>query len=286
MKKYLLIVLILIGLLGIYGHYFETQRITVNTIKIRNDAFSKVLRNKTIVFVSDLHFADSENMLLNSIINKVSQIKPDLICLGGDYVEWFATESAYRQAEHFLALLKAPLGVFAVMGDADYTLSRFSCLFCHAEGTADKPRNHPVQFLKNERKEIKIGSEAIRITGLHTDKDLSFDDSTLRQNLQQKPTILLSHSSLIYNSIPNQTNVLVLSGDTHGGQIYLPIWMWKILRRKPDPEHMYGYFHDGNKHLFVSNGIGTTDLDVRIGVPPQITVFKFLAEKEVNEDAP
>jgi len=285
MKKYLLLILTFVSLLGLYGHFFEAQRLTVNTIEIHNESFSRVLQNITILFISDLHFSDKENKLLSSILSEVNHLKPDLICLGGDYVEWFATESAYRQAEYFLSRLKAPLGVYAVMGDADFTLSRFSCLFCHAEGTADMPQNHSVQFLRNESKKLKIGSEQVTIAGLHTDKDMSFDDSKIKQALQSNPTILLSHSSQIFNSIPKQKNILVLSGDTHGGQIYLPIWIWKFLKRKPDPVHMYGYFQDGNKQLFVSNGIGTTDLDLRIGIPPQITIFKFLAEKEGNENA-
>lgn len=284
MKKYVLIILIFASLLGLYGHYFEAQQLTVNTVEIRNDTFSKVLKHKTILLISDLHFSDTKTKMLTAVLNQVKKIKPAMICLGGDYVEWFATEPAYRQAEYFLARLEAPLGVYAVMGDADYTLSRFSCLFCHKEGTAETPQKHSVQFLKNESVQIKSGDQILNIAGLNTEKDLAYNDQVIGRLTENDPTILLSHSSQIYNIIPQQKNVLVLSGDTHGGQVYLPIWMWKILKRKPDPAHMYGYFHQGQKNLYVSNGVGTTDLDLRIGIPPQITIIKFLPEKEGYTD--
>lgn len=279
MKKYLLLIFVIILTLGLYGHYYEAQHLTVNSVRIQNNSFRGVLKDRSILFLSDLHFGNNYDHFSEDIILIVKQLKPALICLGGDYVEWFATEKAYRQAVKFLSQLQAPLGVFAVMGDADYTFSRFSCLFCHAEGTAKRPKNHSVRFLKNEIISLPItDGKSLVIAGLNTEKDLSFNDKFTNSLSGKDPVILLSHSSQIYNKLADNLNILVLSGDTHGGQIYLPLWLWRVLKRKPDPQHMYGYFHEGHKHLYVSDGVGTTDLDLRLGVPPQITVLSFEAE--------
>jgi len=98
------------------------------------------------------------------------------------------------------------------------------------------------------------------------------------------PAIILSHSSAIYQELNSDKDLLVLSGDTHGGQVFLPIWIWKFIKHKRDPEHMYGYFRENKKHLFVSDGIGTSHLPIRFGVPPQIALFKFV-EENVDDHA-
>ncbi len=65
--------------------------------------------------------------------------------------------------------------------------------------------------------------------------------------LTDNPAIVLSHISLVYNSINKDKDVLVLTGDTHGGQIFLPEFIWKIIKRKPDVEHKYGLYQNKKK---------------------------------------
>jgi len=86
---------------------------------------------------------------------------------------------------------------------------------------------------------------------------------------------LLSHTSEIYKNISRAREILVLSGDTHGGQVLLPAWFWRLTRRKPDPEHIHGLFSEGNKALFVTRGLGTSVVHFRLGAPPEIVVLEF-----------
>jgi hypothetical protein len=72
-------------------------------------------------------------------------------------------------------------------------------------------------------------------------------------------------------------DVLTVSGDTHGGQIRLPRWFWRLTRLKPDPEHIHGLFRDGRKSLVVIRGIGTSRIRFRLGSPPEIVVLEFPA---------
>jgi hypothetical protein len=93
--------------------------------------------------------------------------------------------------------------------------------------------------------------------------------------LTDGPAIVLSHFSSVYNYINGKEDVLVLSGDTHGGQIYLPEFIWKIIKIKPDTKHKYGLYQDENKALYVTSGIGTSDIPFRLGVPPEVVLFEF-----------
>jgi predicted MPP superfamily phosphohydrolase len=174
--------------------------------------------------------------------------------------------------------LAAENGVFAVMGDADYTLPRQSCAFCHVSHCDLTPSPWADIFLKNSSRMLQFGDTFLNVVGVDTLPAFLPDRYDFNAMTRGMPTILLTHTSLPYARLSGDTPVLVLCGDTHGGQVYLPLWIWKHAKRKPDPEHMYGFFRERNKFLVVSNGIGTSHLDLRFGRPPQIIRLSFLPE--------
>ncbi|MCD4692446.1 MAG: metallophosphoesterase [Calditrichales bacterium] len=275
MKK-IYIILIIICITAVYAFFIEPQRLIVTTVEIKSDAFADILENKTVVHLSDLHFKDGKNPLLNKILKRLENIKPDLIFLSGDYVDWFSGSEAYDHAEYFLSQLKAAYGVYAVMGDADYTCAFRHCLFCHTENSVQPPVKHSVHFLRDTNKVIQIDDHQLNIAGLNVNINLSANIQFMHSLIDSLPTIFLSHTSMPYDKLDADKNVFMLCGDTHGGQVYLPIWLWKILKRKIDPKHMYGYFHEKNKHLFVNSGIGVSFINIRFGVPPEIVLLKFI----------
>jgi predicted MPP superfamily phosphohydrolase len=87
--------------------------------------------------------------------------------------------------------------------------------------------------------------------------------------------LLLSHTSEIYEKISSSREVLALSGDTHGGQVRLPGWFWRLTRLTPDPAHIYGIFREGKKALIVTRGLGTSRVHFRLGEPPELVVLEF-----------
>lgn len=251
-----------------------SNQLRVRTIAIPAAAFSERLKGKVLVHMSDLHVSRSGIAHENTLRAKLAELKPDLIFLTGDYVSWFGEQADYQKARAFLRTLNAPLGVYAVMGDADYSNERESCGFCHSE---DRRRPSPLQhvrFLRNAFVEVPIHGDTLRVAGFDDWSAVQPEPQLLPALLGTRPAILLSHSSLPYAALATKQNVLVLSGDTHGGEIYMPAFFWKHWQRKPDPEHMYGYFRNGNKHLYVTSGIAS-EVPLRLGVPPEIAVFRF-----------
>lgn len=271
-----------LAVLLLCSYFLATEAdIRVQRLIISTPAFVETLAGKKIIHLGDMHFDQYSGARGTRILEILDKIQPDLILLTGDYVEWHGSKDDYRYAFDFLSRLQAPLGVYAVMGDADYSFTRHSCLFCHRAGSADPPDLHRVNFIRDNYVDLTIGDKILRLAGIDCwpplEPDLTLADSLIARN---HPTILLCHTSLVYAPIPAHENVLVLSGDTHGGQIYLPDAFWKLTHRKPDPEHIHGFFHEGNKMLYVTSGIGTTDIPFRVGVPPEIVVFEFGAQNK------
>lgn len=259
----------------LYGTVIEPGRLTVTTIDIRSGRLAQILAGRKVALLSDLHFNDDGEPITEAALQRLKEIRPDLILLTGDYVDWGNHAPAYDRALAFLAQLQAPLGVFAVLGDADRTFSRKSCEFCHQPGSGAPTGRHSVVFLKDAQKLIGTPLGEFRIIGVDSEHGAR-PTPQLRQFLEgDAPALLLSHTSEIYKKISDTREILVLSGDTHGGQVLLPAWFWRLTRRKPDPTHIHGYFHEGNKALFVTRGLGTSRVRFRLGAPPEIAVLEF-----------
>jgi hypothetical protein len=263
--------------IGFYGAVIEPARITVKYVTIKDPGMAELLSNKVVIMLSDLHL-DTKNSLRELILQQLQTLKPDIVFLTGDYVPW---KGDYGVALDFLSQLKATAGIFAVMGDYDYSNSRKSCLFCHQPGTGKPTEQHGVTFLRDSLVEIKFEPGTLRVLGIdavHTDEQFEKLTSIYFPQLRQdKPVVVLSHSPLMFDLFDESANVLVLAGDTHGGQIPLPSWLWRILGYKKNAKYEQGWFEEGKKRMYVSRGIGTSHFLLRFMRSPEIVVLRFNA---------
>lgn len=259
----------------IYGFLIEPSLLRVRYVTVTNPPLAKVLGEKKIALLSDLHLGAKATNLQTEVTEALGKINPDLILFTGDFVTWFGNRQAYLNALKFLSGLDAPLGIYAVMGDSDYSTSRYSCWFCHETGT-DLPGKSRLIFLRNSLREISTGSSPVRLIGIdsHSDEGLA-EQHFLKRITDYGAAIVISHTSLPFQQLKGN-KIFMAAGDTHGGQLRLPAFLWKIFKRKPDPEHMYGFYQEGGSSLYVTSGIGTSTLPLRIGVPPEIAVFRFV----------
>ena len=160
------------------------------------------------------------------------------------------------------------------MGDYDYRTSRKCCLFCHEPGKGIPTQRHNVRFLRNSVEQVSLPSGCLMIGGIDEEFGNSFSKETLRF-LRNAQGIILSHNPLVFDSLDNDQNIIMLSGDTHGGQIPLPSWMWRILGYEKNARYNQGLFINGKKKMYVTRGIGTSHLPLRIFRPPELVVLHF-----------
>ena len=86
---------------------------------------------------------------------------------------------------------------------------------------------------------------------------------------------MLSHDPLAFDQVPADGHILMLSGDTHGGQVPLPGWLWRLVGYAKNAEYNQGFFRRAENTLYVSRGIGTSHVPIRIGRRPELVVFHF-----------
>ena len=235
-----------------------------------------MLKGKTAVHLSDLH-VKSIGRKERKILKIINRLDPDFIFLTGDYVPW---EGEYTPALSFFSKLRAKKGIWAVMGDYDYSDSRRSCLFCHFEGTGQKTKAHNVHFMRNTFKAISMKGKSIKIGGADPGgygwEEFSKSLPAMRSN---GPLVLLSHSPLAFENITENTTVLVLSGDTHGGQVIMPGWIYRITGYQKNLRYNQGFFEEGQKMMYVSRGVGTSHLPFRFLRRPEVVVLHFVSNR-------
>lgn len=262
-----------------YGYFVEPARVEVERIVIRDDALYQAWGEIEIVQLSDLHitvFGKREA----DVLQRLSEIRPDLVVVTGDWVQWNCDPAA---ALEFLERLRAPLGVYGILGDADLAAGRRTCLFCHPGGDVHRLRHQP-KILKNGIEEIALPAtgKKMRIAGTlpQESADTGLTDLVAQWQQKNEPLLLLGHFSAGWREIADDAPLLWLAGDTHGGQLALPDMLWQKFQLVDYPQYMAGLYADGpHKWLYVNRGLGTVSyFPFRIGVPPEITVMTFARE--------
>jgi predicted MPP superfamily phosphohydrolase len=186
--------------------------------------------------------------------------RPDLIVLGGDYVTWGDRRFVGPSADA-LAPLSAPQGVFGILGNHDDD---------HDIGAALAANG--VQILKDARTRLSIRGETLDLVGIRFWTKRQMDIARLFQGAAPA-SILLAHDPRRLTEAAALDVPLVLSGHTHGGQVVLPLIGPVAAQKFPVVE---GIGRRGATTMFVSRGIGTIYVPVRVNCPPEVAVLTLV----------
>jgi uncharacterized protein len=222
-----------------------------------------------IAALSDFHVANPWMTVahITRIVDATMALNPDLIVLLGDYMpgvssDWVWDFPSITEWTAALGRLKAPLGVYAVLGNHDTDFKGIRAGFTR-EG---------IPLLENRAVRIQAHGHDFWLAGL-ADQELRRANlhATLRQTNDERMIILLAHEPDIFLSVTHlQRRVaLTLSGHTHGGQVWAPIWGNPIAEKRP---YIYGHYYEEGRNLIVSGGLGCTRIPVRFMRPPEITL--------------
>lgn len=228
-----------------------------------------------IVQLSDSHASpvDMPAVRLRRVVAAMNALRPDLIVLTGDYISGYPDRWSAAQMQVALAPfdgLRAPLGVYAVLGNHDDKAATRVALVGARAALAESQ----VRLLVGER--VTVGP--LELAGSDDMLRGSPSVETLRRLVRPvpagRPIVALAHEPDFLQWLPPR-NILLITGHTHGGQIRLPLiepWLLGDYLRA----HMRGLYREGGNVLIVSSGLGTSILPMRIGVPPEIVVISLV----------
>jgi predicted MPP superfamily phosphohydrolase len=187
--------------------------------------------------------------------------QPDLIVLGGDYVTW-GDRDYVRASADALQPLSAPHGVFGILGNHDDDHDMPAALAARG-----------VEMLKDARTRIQVRGEPIELIGLRYWTRRGSDLASIVHGAKGL-VVLLAHDPRRLSEAAALNIPLVLSGHTHGGQVVLPLVGAVAARKFPV---VAGLARRANTTIFVSRGVGTIYVPVRVNCPPEVAVLTLTA---------
>jgi predicted MPP superfamily phosphohydrolase len=227
-----------------------------------------------IVQMSDLHGGHHlPDDYLPRAVDMVLAERPDAIALTGDFVH-----KGYRHIEtvaKVLSRLSAPHGVFAVLGNHDFSV-RNSFGFRRHRGlhraVTDSLLNRGIRVLRNQTLPLETEGSRIFLAGLDDLWSGECDpERALKGLCPLTPRIVLAHNPQTIHDLGEHRCDLMLSGHTHGGQINWPGLGRFFLGRK-GKQFAAGLYRHKSTHVYVNKGVGF-GWRFRFGVRPEIAVL-------------
>jgi len=241
-----------------HGFLYERHHLEITRTAMPVSGLPEALRGLRIGVLTDIHRSQTvSHEMVGAAVGTLMAEKPDLIVLGGDYVSW--RDARYIQpAADALAPLSAPHGVIAILGNHDDDREMPAALA--AKGFT---------VLKDARTRLTIRGEIIDFAGIRfwTYK-VGEIAHVLRGSVPH--AILLAHTPKRLLEAQQLAVPAVISGHTHGGQIVLPGVGAVAAREFPV---IAGLERREGTSIFVSRGVGTVYVPVRINCPPEVAVL-------------
>lgn len=249
-----------------YSVYGEPNWLDVTRLTLPLRRLPAGTKPITIAQMSDLHLSESISAAhIAEAVALTNAQQADMIVLTGDYV---SHGTRYiRQVASLLGELRAPLGVFAILGNHDH--------WSGPELLHSTFADQGIVMLRNEQRRIDLSGGSLWLVGVD-DVAEEHDDLAyaLRGVPENEARLLLAHEPDFADTAAKHAIDLQLSGHSHGGQVRVPGLGALILpplserypiglRRVPGSETL----------IYTNRGIGMVDPPVRFNCRPEITVL-------------
>lgn len=220
-----------------------------------------------IAQLSDIHVGVATPVeLIRAAIDAVNAAAPDLVALTGDYLSMSRRGVGLMREQ--LGGLQAP--TVAILGNHDYWVD--------PEGAAQALTSLGYEVLRNGNTSIRLRNEPFGLVGIDDLVTGHADVERALRGAQPGSRLLLAHVPRTADELAARgLSDAVLSGHTHGGQVYIPGFtapLMKCLGREP---YVRGRFEIGRVQLHVNRGIGRSAIPVRAGAPPELTLVTLRA---------
>jgi len=259
-----------------YGMFVEPRDGEITSAEFFLPSLDPDLDGFTIGLISDIH--SSVHMpkdKMNEYVTLLNSLQTDLIVVDGDFVN-SAVEEVYPFAEAF-SNLRAPHGVYGVMGNHDYYNN-------NPDLVAREVNDCGVTILLDDK--VVIERNGVRFYLIGVDDISRGTSASVRMKKalgyapEGIPKILLCHRPYFLQEAAELGIDLVLSGHTHGGQVVLGRFGETVLAPASlVSRYVWGKYEEGGSQMYVSRGVGTVGVPVRINCPPELTRIVLRAGK-------
>ncbi len=249
-----------------YGTFIGRTNFQVREVDITLPDLPASLDGLRLAQLTDIHFGlDLTAPELERVVAMTNETKPHVALVTGDLI----TESGdpLENCLDIVSDVRAEAGVWACMGNHErYAESESFC-----ESYAGK---RGITFLRNASQPLQFGDARLNLCGVDYQRmSLPYLREAKHLLDKQAVNVLLSHNPDVFPVASKLGYDLVVGGHTHGGQVTVEIVeQWANPGRFFTP-YVAGRYHLDRSVLYVSRGIGTINLPMRVGALPEISIL-------------
>jgi uncharacterized protein len=212
-------------------------------------------------FLSEREFAAAIDMA-NDTRAHLALVTGDLITRPGDPLD-----ACLRQ----LARLRAEAGVLGCLGNHE--------IYADAEDyVTEQGRRIGIDFLRHRARQVRFGNATINFAGVDYQKMHSeYLKGAEKFIVPGALNVMLSHNPDVFPVAAAQGYHLTIAGHTHGGQVDVEILHQHVNVARYFTPFVRGLYQRANSSVYVSNGLGTIGVPVRLGAPPEVSVLRLCA---------
>ncbi|MEJ1170208.1 metallophosphoesterase [Variovorax sp. CCNWLW235] len=200
------------------------------------------------------------------IVEQINAAQPDVILLPGDFLAGSGGDEdlSIEEMAAVLGRLKAPQGVYAVLGNHDW--------WHDGERTARALSAEGIRVLENAS--VRLPGHDIWVVGIGDDSTgHSQPDKALAGVPKGAATLVMMHDPFSFATMP-LTRGLVVAAHTHGGQVSVPGYGALVVPGRAPREWAYGWIAHKDKRMYVTSGLGVSILPVRFNMRPEWVMFQ------------
>lgn len=251
--------------------YDNTTQIRTEKIELPVKGLPNRLDGLKIVHISDIQGDEYTGRAeIARYIQKVNQLKPDIIIFTGDLIS-YGTDFIKMSAKEF-GKAESTYGSIAVVGDHDY--------WAGVENVKEALNEQGIPVIQDSNYTMALDSTnnmlITAVTEVYSKKVApQVVDSLTRYSDDPSIKIFASHqiSDHMIKDAQKHNYDAMLAGHTHGGQVRVPFMGMTFSASDLETSYISGVYHVGDILINVNNGLGFTLAPIRYNAPPNISVI-------------
>jgi len=256
-----------VGVLG-FAIVVERTRFRIREVDIPVRGLAPDLRGLRLVQISDIHLSPYLSKRdLARVVEMANETRAELAVVTGDLITTHSDplDDCLRE----LARLRAPAGVLGCMGNHEIVAD------CESYAAREGGR-HGIRFLRQESESLKFGEARINFAGVdYQRKKRPYLPGGKKLIRPGELNVLLSHNPDVFPVAAAQGYDVTIAGHTHGGQVTVEILHQHVNLARFFTPYVYGLYRTDQAALYVTRGIGTVGVPLRVGAPPEIALLRL-----------
>jgi predicted MPP superfamily phosphohydrolase len=251
-----------------YGVFIGRRQFHLQEVDLPIPGLAADLDGLRIAQLSDIHLSPFLSRAdLQWCVAMANETRPHLAAVTGDLITGIrdSIDDCLEDLRH----LRADAGVFGCNGNHER--------YVNGEAyTVERAARLGMRFLRAERTTLRFGSTAVNLAGVDHFEDRWNYAAESKGLLQPGEfNLLLNHNPEAFPHIAAQGWDLTLAGHMHGGQINLELAGAQINAVRFTSDYVYGPYREQRTSMYVTRGIGSIGMPVRIGAPPEVALIRL-----------